>query len=61
MYFGDQRWQHMYAGDNPGSTCMLGLNVDTHRCWKINGAESAHRILTVDTCLRSKVATHVCR
>ena len=37
MYFGEQRWQYMYVGDNRGSSCMLGSNVDTHLCWKING------------------------
>ena len=63
MNFGDQQWQHMYVGNNRESTCLLGSNVDTHLCWKINGAENAHRILAVDKhlCLRSKMATRVYR
>ena len=30
----------MYVGDNRESTCLLGSNVDTHLCWKINGGRN---------------------
>ena len=61
MYFGNQMWQHMYVRDNHGGACILGTDMDTNLCWKINGGRKC--ALSIDgrhTCMFEIKGVYIC-